>query len=317
MTNDFFDGTRVLVTGGAGLIGSAFLEQLLLRGARVRTSRRRRQVPRADIEVLEGDLQDMDFCRRACRGMDMVVHAAGVSGGSGQVAVQPIPMFTDSLMLNTLAMEAARLEGVQRFLFVSNSSVYPQTDSLLREEDGSVGVPENETGMVKRVGETQAGLYARSTTMKFAIIRSGNAYGPWDNFDLGSSHVVPALIHKAVRGRGPMELWGDGSALRDFIHTSDIARGGLFLLEHKADGEPVNIASGQVVSIRQLAETILACAGRAGDGLRCLGEAPPAPKAKLLDLTRMRHLGFKPALNLEAGLEATVEWFRSHGEDRP
>lgn len=315
MSSDFFHGKRVLVTGAGGLIGSAFTEALLEHGADVRVTRRRRPVSFPDLEILEGDLQDMTFCHHACRGMDMVIHAAGVSGGSGKVAVTPIPMFTDSLIMNTLVMEAARLENVDRFLFVSNSSVYPKSDAPLKEEHGFEGMPENETGMVKRAGETQAMLYAKFSPMKLAIIRAGNAYGPHDNFDLASSHVVPALIHKAVHGQGPLELWGDGSALRDFIHTADIARGGLFLLEHNPNGAPVNIASGQVVSIRQIAEIILACAGRSDAGIRFLGNAPPASKAKLLDLSHMHRLGFKPSLSLETGLSKTVSWFREHGKE--
>jgi GDP-L-fucose synthase len=312
MKSGYFRGKKVLVTGGAGLIGTAFVDELLGAGASVRTVRRRRAIPRAsEIEVIEGDLRDPALARRACQGVEVVVHAAGVSGGSKQVQVDPVPMFTDSLLMNTVVLEAARQSEVQRLLFISNSSVYPRHDGILGEAMGEEGPPENETGMVKRVGETQARLYAKIGPLKVAIIRTGNAYGPWDNFDLEASHVIPALIRKAVERPRPYPLWGDGQAVRDFIHTRDIARGGLFLLEHHATAEPVNVATGECVSIRQALEIILRLTGYADAEIATDAKAPPAPAAKRLDLSRMHALGFAPGLSLEEGLRQTIDWYRA------
>jgi GDP-L-fucose synthase len=311
MSDSTFEGKTVLVTGGAGLIGSAFVAALLDRGARVRTVRRTRAVPQADrLEVLEGDLRDLALARQACRDVHALVHAAGVSGGSKQVSRDPIPMFTDSLWMNTVVLEAARLERVGRFLFISNSSVYPASARPLREDQAWDGPPENETGEVKRAGEAQCAVYGRSTSMTLSIIRSGNAYGPWDNFDLESSHVAPAIIRKAVESPSPIVLWGDGAPTRDFIHTSDIAAGGLHLLARGVT-QPVNVATGQVVSIAQLARAVMVAAGRSADDVRFSGESPPASPAKLLDLTRMRGLGFAPRLSLEEGLGQTIAWYRA------
>ncbi len=309
----FLKNKTVLVTGGAGLIGSAFVEKLLEAGAKVRTVRHIRPVPGEDsLEIIDGDLRDADACRRACEGADAVIHAAGVSGGSKQVTVAPIPMFTDSLQMNTQILETARLAGVERFLFISNSSVYPRSDIPLREDMALQGPPENETGIVKLAGEAQCALYAKFSDMRLGIIRAGNAYGPYDNFDLNSSHVVPALIRKAVEGQSPFRLWGDGSAKRDFIHTADIAAGGLFLLEHLSTAEPVNIAAGRTVAIRELAEIILTAAGMEGTKIESESGAPPASPAKIIDVSRMRKIGFEPKISLEAGLRQTIEWFRKN-----
>jgi GDP-L-fucose synthase len=311
-----FQGRRVLVTGATGLIGAHFVEELLERGASVRiVAHERHPWFGHAVDVVTGDLRVRDTCVRAADGVDDIVHAAGVSGGSRRVTTGPIPMFTDSLLMNTQMLEAARLARVQRYLFVSNSSVYASGDGWLKETDAwgpdARGVPENETGMVKRVGETQCSLYHRSAGMAIAIVRAGNAYGPHDTFDLDASHVVPALVRKAVERQDPYVVWGAPDVVRDFIHARDIARGGLFVLERHAVAEPVNIATGRPVTIRELAELALKTAGHTGATIRFDASAPPASPAKRLDLALMRRLGFAPGIALEDGLAETVAWYRT------
>ncbi len=307
---------KVLVTGASGLIGSAFAELLLQKGADVFTVRRQRPIPFPELGVMDGDLLDPRVCDEACKGMDTVIHAAGVSGGSKKVTVKLIPMFTDNLRMNTQMLESARQAGVRRYLFISNSSVYGDTAAALREEDAwgpaCSTVPENETGVVKRTGETQCAIYSRFTEMSIAILRAGNAYGPRDNFDLETSHALPALIRKAVRGDNPYRIWGSGTAVRDFIHSRDIARGGLHLLERARPKEcfPVNIATGCTVTIMQAARLILDLAGNGGAAIELDDSAPATSAAKRLDVSRMRALGFQPQTSLEQGLRETIEWFR-------
>lgn len=321
-TSDFYRDKTVLVTGGAGLVGAAFVEQLLAVGAHVRVVRHRRSLPfDGGVEQIAGDLLDPAACAVAVRGADCVIHAAAVSGGSKEVTIRGIPMFTDNLLMNTQLLEAARLAGVAHYLFISNSSVYARSDAPLREEDAwgetSRGIPENETGMVKRAGETQCGLYARSTDMRIAIIRGGNAYGPHDNFDLEASHVVPALIRKAVERQNPYLVWGSGKMVRDFIHTRDLARGGLFLLERAQPGAcaPINVATGRTVTIEELVRLILDLAGHADARIQLDPGAPPTSPAKRIDVTKMRELGFRPELILEDGLLQTIDWYRQNARE--
>jgi GDP-L-fucose synthase len=312
---EFYGGKHVLVTGGGGLIGSAFVSRLLELGAEVRTVQHQRPVPQARrLEIIRGSLLDPQTAAAVCRGMDMVVHAAGVSGGSKQVTIAPIPMFTHSLLMNTQMLEAARLASIKRFLFISNSSVYAKSDQGLKESDAWAetcrGIPENETGFVKRIGETQCALYGRHADMQIAIIRTSNAYGPHDNFDLETSHVLPALIRKAVERQNPYGVWGDGSTLRDFIHTEDIARAGLFLLAEYAFAQPINIATGETYTIRQVVDMICDITGMSRDTVVYQKDAPPASPAKRLDISRMNALGFEPGIKLRRGLEQTIAWYR-------
>lgn len=315
--SSFFRNRKVLVTGAAGLIGSAFVSLLREGGAKLSVVRHHRPLPDPEgLTIIDGDLRDPNTCRRAARGAEYVVHAAGVSGGSKRVTVAAVEMFTDSLLMNTQMLEAARLEPVEGYLFVSNSSVYAKSDSPLREEDAwgetLVGIPENETGMVKRVGETQCSLYARFTDIRIAIIRASNAYGPHDNFDLDSSHVVPALIRKAVERQRPYIVWGSGLAIRDFIHTHDIARAGLFVLERAIAHQclPLNIASGRTVTIAELAQLILKLSGHDDACVQLDPATPSASPGKRVDVTRMRALGFAAQLGLDAGLQQTIDWYR-------
>jgi len=314
---EFFCNRRVLVTGGGGLIGSAFVEQLLRVGARVRTVRHQRPTALGgSVEVIEGDLRDREACLAAMEGMECVVHAAGIGGGSKQVTLDAISMYTDSLLMNTQVLEAARLAGVQRYLFVSNSSVHAKSETPLREEDAwgetSRGEPENETGMVKRAGETQCRVYARFTDMRIAIMRAGNAYGPHDNFDLEASHVVPALIRKAVERQNPYMVWGSPAVVRDFIHTHDIARAGLLLLAGALPHVcyPINVATGLSVTVEELVGLVLRLAGHTNAVVQYDPSAPPASPAKRIDVSRMRAMGFQPQFTLEEGLRQTIEWFR-------
>src|SRR5262249_13786121 len=143
-----------------------------------------------------------------------VFHSAGVTGGLQRAKFDPIPTFTENLLINTQVLEASRIAGVQRFALLSNSSVYAASEKALKEEDAwgdSIrGIAENHTGTVKRMAELQCKIYADSTEMKIGIIRGGNSYGPRDYFDLERSHVLPALIRRAVAGQNPFMLWGTG-----------------------------------------------------------------------------------------------------------
>ena len=308
-----FEGTKVLVTGGTGLIGSHVVEALLRRGARVRTVVHHRPSPFGrEVESLRGDLRDMSVCRSAVRGMDAVVHAAAVTGGSATVAVRSRQTFTDNVLLNTQVLAASQEEGVRRYGFLSNSSVYPRGEELLREETagGASGAPpENHTGLVKILGEEQCRIYAERAGMAVVVVRGGNAYGPRDDFDLETSHVLPALIRKAVERQDPLPLWGDGTARRDFTHARDIAEGLLHLMAAGAPCQPVNVATGRLTSIREALQVILDIVGHRPRIVLEAGRPATSP-AKRMDVERMRRLGFAPAVALEDGLRETIEWYR-------
>ncbi len=311
-----FSDARVFVAGGTGLIGHHVVDELLHRGARVRVVIHRRPNPFGDrVEAILGDLREAETCRRAMTGCRFAIHAAGVTGGLKSLTLNPFATFTDNALLNTTLLEAARLEGVERYALVSNTSVYADSAELLREEDAwgtRQGCwEENHTGAVKRLAELQCRLYSAHTPMKLAIVRGGNGYGPYDDFASDTSHVVGALVRKAVEGPRPLILWGSGETRRDFTHARDIARGVLHMLEHYAVCDPVHVATGKTTSINEVARLILAILGEPEAEIVHDLSGPEGPKVKRIDVQKMRRLGFDTRIPLEEGLRETIDWYRS------
>ena len=310
-----YEDGLTLVTGGAGMIGFHVVDELVKRGARVRTVIHERPNPHGhEVEVVHGDLREASLCAKAMAGVRYVVHAAGVSGGLQKVALAPIQTFTDNVLLNTVVLDAAAKAGVERYAFISNSAVYPATPDPVREDmaGGGGAAAENHSGSVKLLGELQCELYAQHTPIEIAIVRGGNAYGPWDMFDSHLSHVMPALISKAVTRMQPYEVWGTGENLRDFVHARDVARGVLHMLEHYAVCKPVNVATGASVRIRDVLDKILELDGYGDAQLAWRSDKPSGYPIKRIDVTTMRSLGFEPQISLEQGLTETLAWYRAN-----
>jgi len=309
-----YKNMKVLVTGGTGMIGSHLIEELLRQGAAVRTVAHARETDLdGRVERLQGDLREMATCLKAVQDMEVVIHAAAVTGGSNTVVSRALSNFTDNVLMNTQILEASRRVGVKRFGFLSNSSVYPGTVDILTEDmaGGSrwAGGPENHTGLVKLLGEKQGQIYHEQANMAVTVIRGGNAYGPGDDFNLETSHVIPALIRKTAERRDPFQVWGDGTALRDFTHAADIARGLLYLMSKSVPCEPINVATGKVRSIREVVETLLRLEGYQPRVVYDTSR-PPVSAAKRPSIARMEELGFRPTVLLEDGLRETLAWFK-------
>jgi GDP-L-fucose synthase len=317
-----YTGKHVLVTGGAGMIGSHIVDELLKSGAHIRiTVHRRAHSFGNQVSAVQCDLRSIASCQRAVEGMDFVFHAAAFTGGLQQVMLEPIATFTDNLLMNTQMLEAARLARVHRYCLLSNSSVYAASEQPLSEDDAwgenIHGVPENPTGTVKRVAELQCKIYSGNGDIKIGIVRGGNGYGPRDYFDLDRSHVLPALIRKAVAKQSPFVLWGSGETVRDFTHARDIARGALFVLEHYAVCDPVNVATGRTASVREALSIILREAGHSGAEVIVDSSKPTGPQAKRLDVAKMKRLGFEPVISLEEGIRQTIRWFKESYAEVP
>lgn len=309
-----FHRARVLVTGGTGLIGRPLVERLIERGASVRIASLddpSRAHPQA--EFLQVDLTAFDNCRRACEGMDYVFHLAGIKGSPAMARTKPASFLVPMLLLNTNVMEAARQRGVRGYLFTSSIGVYAPAEILLEDEVWSRLPSEHDRfpAWAKRMGELQAEAYRIEYGWdRVVIVRPANVYGPYDNFDATNAMVIPSLIRRVVDGEDPLVVWGDGSAVRDFIYAGDVADGMLLAME-RGLGQVINLGSGTGVSIRQLVE-------------RLVGQADPRPTVvwdpskpsgdarRVLDGARAQALGFRPAVSLEEGLRRTMAWYRAH-----
>ena len=324
----FYEGKKILVTGGSGMIGSHLVEALIKNGANVRIVEHNNKVSDVfsddqlkKIEVVKGDLSRMEDCAKAVKDMEFVFHLAAVAGGVGKNIANPAKIFTQNILMQTQLLEASRVFGVDRYLFTSSACIYPAFCRLpFKEEDGFKGDPEPSNvaySWVKRMGELQCQYYKQQYGMKTAIVRPFNSYGPRDNFDLETSHVIPAIIRKAVERQTPFKVWGSGEPTREFVHAADIARGMMLALEKYAEADPVNIASGREIRIIDLVKLILKLSGYENAKI-VFEKNRPLGQLKRLGSTEKakRVLGFETEISLEDGLKQTIEWYKNEMSNR-
>lgn len=310
-----FVNKKVLVAGGTGLLGSAIAKEVLNRGGEVRIVVHNRPNPlEGQVEVIPGDLRNWGTCVKATRGVDFVVNCAALTGGLLRNKLDPASTYTWNIVVNTQLLEAARQAEVERYLFTSNISVYPEADYPVKEEEAWNGAPHESAvsaAWVRRMGELQASLYVQQYGMKIAITRGSSAYGPRDMFfDPEFSHVIPALIVRSLRKENPFVVWGTGESIRDFIYVEDLARGMVLALEKYATGDPINIGGGSPVKIKELVQLVLKMTGHEKARVIFATDKPLGPVVKVSDLSKAREkLGFSAQVSLEEGLRRTIDWY--------
>jgi GDP-L-fucose synthase len=303
--------TRVVVTGGGGFLGSVVVRRLRDRGCRDVF------VPRSK----EYDLRDRDAVIGLYKHTrpHVVLHLAAVVGGIGANRANPGRFFYDNAIMGIQLLECARQFGVDKFVIAGTICAYPRlTPVPFKEEDLWNGYPEETNapyGLAKKMLLVQAQAYRAQYGFNAIYPMLVNLYGPNDNFDLESSHVIPALIRKCVeakeRGARQIVLWGDGSPTREFLYVDDAAEGLLLATERYDGGEPVNIGSGEEIAIRDLARIVADRVGFDGDILWDTSKPNGQPR-RCLDVERARQLfGFRATHSLADGLARTVAWFRA------
>jgi GDP-L-fucose synthase len=311
MSNSF-ENSRVVVTGGAGFLGTYVLQGLKDRGCR------NILVPKIE----EYDLVKIEDIRRMYDDMkpDIVIHLAAVVGGIGANREHPGEFFYKNLMMGVQLIEEGRLRGIKKLVAIGTVCAYPKfTPVPFSEDDIWNGYPEETNapyGLAKKMLLVQSQAYRQEYGFNSIFLLPVNLYGPGDNFNPASSHVIPALIRKCVeavqRGDKYIECWGTGSASREFLYAADAAQGILLATEKYNGAEPVNIGAGFEISIRDLVELIVRITGFKGD-VRWDSTKPDGQPRRCLDTTRARKLfGFEAKTKFEDGLQATVDWYIEH-----
>lgn len=310
-----YQGRRILVTGAAGLYGRALVPRLLGLGAQVRTASRTTPAPAlGSTEHLLGDLTDRRFADEVMDGIDAVFHLAGRRGSIGLQTSQAATMLGENALvcLNTLA--AAQRAGVKALVYVSTVTIYPPM-AVYREDLAWSGNPhpgDQYAAWAKRIAEKYVeALAIEHGFADIAVVRPVNTFGPFDDFDPKTALVVPALIGRAERRETPFTVWGDGSAVRDFLYVDDAVRGLLLAYERGLAKGPINLGSGTGHSIRSLAEAVLTATGHPGP-IAWDTSKPAGEPSKIADTTRAREiLGFKAEVPLIEAIARTVAWYRS------
>lgn len=315
-----FENKNVLITGGTGMIGS-HLVQLLSDKANVRIVSHNRPVPpeinSKKIEILHGDLTEKEFAIKAVKDMDFVFHLAAYTGGLGRTTVYPASTLTPNLILDGNIIEAAKNENVDRFLYASCSCVYPDLEKDFSENDAWIANPPEihaSYSWSKRIGELQAISYSKEYGMKTAIVRPANSYGPREIIDPENSHVIGALILKSLSKKNPFIIWGDGSPVREYIFANDAARGMILALEKYCEADPVNLSSGESITISDLAKKILKISNY--DPKITFDKLKPEGQSRrvLTNDKAEKVLGFKALTPLDEGLKSTISWIRDNIE---
>ncbi|MBN4071812.1 GDP-L-fucose synthase [bacterium AH-315-F18] len=302
---------KIVVTGGSGFLGTHVVEGLVSRGCSLDNI----FVPRS----VDYDLAEEAGVARlyADHAPDLVIHLAAVVGGIGANRENPGLFYYKNLMMGALLMEYARRNKTEKFVAIGTICAYPKfTPVPFREEDLWAGYPEETNapyGIAKKAMLVQAQAYREQYGSNFIYLLPVNLYGPRDNFDPASSHVIPALIKKCVEahnaGADAVEVWGSGRATREFLYVDDAARGILMAAEHFDGAEPINLGANFEISIKDLAELIARTVGFEG---RLVWDAdkPDGQPRRCLDTQRAKQsFGFEAAVTLEEGMRRTVDWY--------
>lgn len=301
---------RFVVSGGSGFLGSYVVRALHARG-----------VPPAAITIprrATDDLRTWENCRRVVTGQDVVIHLAAVVGGIGINREKPGEFFYDNLMMGAQLMEAARLAGVRKFVAIGTICAYPKYTPVPFVEDALWdGYPEETNapyGLAKKMLLVQAQAYRQQYDFDAIYLLPTNLYGPGDNFDPRTSHVIPALIKKCLdaveQHADHIDVWGDGSPTREFLYVEDCAEGIVQAAERYESAEPVNLGSGTEISIRALVQLIAQITRFTGE-IRWDTTKPNGQPRRGIDTSRAeRAFGFRAHTSFEVGLQRTVEWYR-------
>jgi GDP-L-fucose synthase len=305
---------KVLVAGGSGLVGSALARRLHAAGARVHTSHHER--PPAVLPELSRrfDFTRLEDCLEATRGVQDVFVCAAQTFGAQVMRDEPTRLVLPNLCIHSNLLEASRLNGAERIVLISSSTVYQEAFYPIREDELDLNRPPfvlyQGVGWMKRYLEQLARFYRDRFGMRIAVLRPSNVYGPHDKFEDDRSHVLPALIKRALSREDPFVVWGTGDAVRDFLYVEDFVDDLLAAIERACTCEPLNVAAGRATTIREAVGVILDACGHRAE-VRFDATKPDAIPYRMLDTTKADAvLGPRPRTSFADGIAATVRWYR-------
>jgi GDP-L-fucose synthase len=308
----FFFGKKILITGGAGFFGTRVVAELLQQGAKKENI----SIPRSR----EIDLRKWENCVLVVRDADIVIHLAAKVGGIGYNQAYPAQLFYDNAIMGIQLIEAARQAEVEKCIVAGTICAYPKfTPVPFKEENLWNGYPEETNapyGLAKKMLLVQSQAYRQEYGFNSIYVLPVNLYGPGDNFDPASSHVIPALIKKFVdakeRNEPSVEVWGTGAASREFLYVDDAARGLVLAAERYNKPDPVNLGSGMEITIKDLVALIQELTGYSGE-IRWNRSKPDGQPKRCLDVSRAREeFGFEAKMPFREGLKRTIGWYGEH-----
>ena len=312
----FFKGKNVLVAGGAGMIGQSLVRRLLAEGAYVRATQyksRKITLRHKNLEVVSCDLRNEEEARPVFKDMEIVFLAAAEVAGAKVIKEDPSYLIMSDLEIHAKLIHLASRMGAARCAFISSSYVYPHIGKPNKEEEGFQGDPWKPynygLGWMRRYLETLCKHFQMVGRTNYAIIRPTAIYGPYDTFDLEKSHVIPALIVKAINRMNPFEVWGNGEDVRSFTYVDDVTEGLMFMVEKYAVAEAINICTKETHTVKDVIQ-ILFDYLEFHPQIVFRTDKPSLIPYKVSDPSRARKLlGWEAKVSLEEGLKRTVDWY--------
>lgn len=316
-SNHFFEKKKVLVAGGAGFVGTNLILKLLEKGVKVRATLHKKppQIKNSNVEFIKVDLTKPSDCKKAVEGQDVVFMCAANTSGAAVIEKTPLAHVTPNVIMNALMLEAAYKAGVKKFLFISSNTVYPLTDYAVREDDVNYILYEKyfPVGWMKLFSEKMCEMYSTKikSSMTTIVVRPGNVYGPFDDFEWESSHVIPALIRKVVERHIPLEVWGDGKDIKDFIYVEDLVEGLILAMEKINQFDKINLGGGNSITIRQVLKAILKADNFKNPQIVFNSSKPTMIPIRLININKAKRiLNFVPKTSLNEGIQKTIYWYK-------
>jgi GDP-L-fucose synthase len=314
---NIYKNKKVVVTGGSGFVGTHFIQELLERGANIRTSIHNSPLKIQDdrIEVLENiDLTKFDDAMKLIDGADIVIHCAGYIGHPSSIATD-FQIALNQINVITNVLEACYKQGVKRFLDLNSSTGYPDKPYAITEDeyfDGEPFISYYNYGWMRRYRETLMEHTSHLCDMHIGIARGTAVFGPHDNFNLETCHVVPALIKRCLSGEDPFVVWGSPDVVRDFLYIKDVVKGALLILENGESMKPYNVGYGSTVTIGDIVDTILKVTDKSPE-VQWDNSKPTTIPFRACSTERIKtELGFEPDYTFEMGIKETIEWYENN-----
>ena len=314
---NIYKNKKVVVTGGSGFVGTHFIQELLERGANIRTSIHNNPLKIQDdrIEVLENiDLTKFDDVMKLVEGVDIVIHCAGNILHPSTVAAD-YQVGLSHIVIMTNVLEACYKSNVKKFLDLNSSTGYPDKEHPITEYeyfDGEPYISYYNYGWMRRYREKLMEHTSHLCDMHIGIARGTAIFGPHDNFDLESCHVVPALIKRHLSGEDPFVVWGSPDVVRDFLYVKDVVNGALLILQEGVSMRPYNLGYGSTITIGDIVNTILKITGKAPE-VRWNKSKPTTIPFRACSTERIEtELGFKPKYTFEKGMKETIDWYENN-----
>lgn len=318
--NNIFKNKNVLVAGGTGFIGSNLVTKLLSLGANIRaTTHRRSPIVSGNIEYVNCDLLKMEDCQSIVQDIDFVFMCAANTSGAAVISSTPLVHVTPNIIMNSQILEASYFARVKKFIFISSNATYPPSGNRFVKEDEILNGDPYDTyfgvGWMKRYTEILCRMYSEKlkNPMKTVVVRPSNIYGPYDDFDFATSHVMAATIRKVIERHDPIQIWGTGDDIRDLIYIDNFIDALILAAEKLDNFDPINIAFGKGYSIKQILQTILEIDDY-NDAKIIYDETKPSMiPMRLIDTSKAEKLlGFKANIDIREGIKNTIKWYKEY-----